>query len=154
MPNYKSNLIVLGEQVAISSQAEASNLTGKLPLVERCTYTLLGSEAANELLYLFDLPAGCVIIPELCTVSSADPGTALVVDIGDATDPDRYADGIVLTAGGVVNFASTVATTPPAAMVTPYLPTETSRVIMKFITATSLTPSVVLYFNIVYRIKG
>lgn len=150
MANFKSSAVVLGEQIAISSQAEASNLTGKLPLVETISYLLATTEAANDTIQLFDLPAGCVIIPQLSSVTCADPGTTLTLDIGDATDPDRYADGIVLSAGGNVNFASG---TLPAAVVTPYLPTATSRVIATVASANTLS-AVTLYFSIAYRIKG
>jgi hypothetical protein len=120
--------------------------------VEHISYTLLGTEAANDTIQLFDLPAGSVIIPALCWVTCADPGTTLTLDIGDAADPDRYADGIVLSAGGNVNFASTLPV--PAGITTPFCPTTTSRVIVTVASANTLTATTVLNFCVVYRIKG
>lgn len=152
MANFKSSNIVREEQLSASLQAEPANINGKLPLFETITYTLLGSEAANDTIQLFDLPAGCVLIPQLSTVTCADPGTTLTLDIGDAADTDRYADGIVLSAGGMVNFASTLPV--PAGITTPFCPTASSRVIVKVDTAATLTAAVVLNFCIAYRIKG
>lgn len=152
MANFKSSNIVREEQLSASLQAEPANINGKLPLVETITYTLLSTEAANDTIQLFDLPAGCVIIPNLCSVTCADPGTTLTLDIGDALDTDRYADDIVLSAGGNVNFASTLPV--PAGITTPYCPTASSRVYATVKTAASLTAAVVLNFSIAYRIKG
>ena len=152
MANYKSSYITRQELLTSSAAAEAANLTGKLPLVQHISYTLLGTEAAADTIQLFDLPPGCVIIPQLSSVTCADPGTTLTLDIGDALDTDRYADGIVMSSGGLVNFASTLPV--PAGITTPYLPTATSRVICKVDTASGVTAGVVLNFLVAYRIKG
>lgn len=152
MAILKSDAIVRKEQIAISNKAEASNLTGKLPLIETVSYTLTGSEAANDTIQLMDLPVGAVVIPDLCSVTSADPGTTLTLDIGDAADVDRYADDIVLNAGGRVGFNSTLPV--PAGITTPYLTVATSRVFATVKTAAALTAAVKLNFLIAYRIKG
>lgn len=154
MPNFKSTTIVRQEQLNSSAKAEASNLNGKLPLYERVTYTLLGTEVANDTIQLFDLPVGAVIVPQDSNVTCLDPGGTLTLDIGDAADPDRYADGIVLSAGGIVNFCATAAATMPAAVATPFAAAVATRIVAKIDTAATLTPGVVLYFNIVYRIRG
>ena len=154
MPNFKSATIVRQEQLSASAQAEPSNMNGKLPLIQRVSYTLLGSEAANDTIELFDLPAGAVIVPQDSSVTCLDPGTTLTLDIGDSADTDRYADGIIMSAGGIVNFCSTAATTMPAAVATPFAPTATTRIVAKLDTAATLTAGVVLYFSIVYRIRG
>lgn len=154
MANFKSTTIVRQEQLSASLQAEPANLNGKLPLHQRVSYTLLGTEVANDTIQLFDLPAGAVIVPQDSDVTCLDPGTTLTLDIGDAADTDRYADGIVMSAGGIVNFCATAGTTIPAAVVTPFAPTVTTRIIAKIDTAATLTAGVVLYFNIVYRIRG
>jgi hypothetical protein len=152
MPNFNSSYVARLLSLNASAQAEPENLTGKLPLIETLTYRLLGSEVANDTIQLFDLPAGCVIIPNLCSVICNDPGTTLTLDIGDSLDTDRYADDIVLSNGGLVNFASTVPV--PAGITTPFCPPATSRVFATVKSAASLTANVVLNFSIVYRIKG
>jgi hypothetical protein len=152
MANYKSSYITRQEQLTSSLAAESANLTGKLPLVQHIYYTVLSGQVAADTIQLFDLPPGCVIIPQLSSVTCADPGTTLTLDIGDALDTDRYADGIVMSAGGLVNFASTLPV--PAGITTPYLPTATSRVIATVATLASPTAGVVLNFLVAYRIKG
>ena len=52
------------------------------------------------------LPAGAIPIPGLSFVDAEDPGTALEVDVGYASNPDALADGIALSSGGHVLFTS------------------------------------------------
>lgn len=152
MANFKSNVIVTQEGASARTQAQPSNYVGKLPLAAVCAYTLLGTEAANDTIQLMDLPAECVLLPQLSSVTCADPGAALTLDIGDAADTDRYADDIALLNGGQVGFASTLPV--PAGITTPFLPSATSRVYATVKVATTLTPGTVLNFLIAYRIKG
>jgi hypothetical protein len=152
MANFKSNVIVIQEGADASAQAQPSNYVGKLPLFHTCTYTLLSTEVANDTIQLMDLPAECVLIPQLSSVTCSDPGTALTLDIGDAADPDRYAVGISLSNGGQVGFGSTTAVA--AGITTPFLPAATSRVYATVKTATTLTPGTVLNFLVAFRIKG
>lgn len=71
------------------------------------TVTVPNALAANDLIEIGNLPTGCRVLPHMCNaVCHADPGTTLTLDIGDSADVDRYADGIVLSSGGVVNFTS------------------------------------------------
>lgn len=130
-----------------------------LLLLATASYTLLGTEAATEILELVDLPPGAVVVPSLCSAATvADAGTALVFDIGDdgsggeaTPDPDRYADGLVLSAVGEVPFSTPVV---PAGAMVPYRSTNVNKVRATFVTATALNAGVVVMFNIVYRIKG
>ena len=152
MPNFKSDLITTRELPEFSDKAGVDGIrTGATVLYALATYTLLGTEAANDTLQLLDLPIGCELVPQLSTVICADPGTTLTLDIGDSGDADRYADGIVLSAGGIVNFASA---TVPAAVATPYLVSTLTRVVALVASAATLTATTKLVFTIAYRIKG
>jgi hypothetical protein len=110
--------------------------------------------AANDTFQLFDLPPGCVIVPELSKITaSGDPGTTLTIDVGDSGDPDRYCDGAnlgALSAAGVVEF---LAPAIPAAVLTAYRPTETTRIYATAATAGTVS-AVTLKFSIVVRKKG
>jgi hypothetical protein len=155
MAKYKSSYITRQEQLTSSLAAESANLTGKLPLVQHISYMVPTSPvlAATDTIDLFDLPPGCVIIPQLSSVTCADPaGGVFTLDIGDAVDADRYAVGINIAAGGSIGFASTTAVA--AGITTPHLPTATSRVIATVATLVTPTAGVVLNFLVAYRIKG
>ena len=79
---------------------------GGLAMIERL-YTLLGTEAQGELIRICRNPVRAKLVPHLSAVCCEDPGTTLTLDIGDAEDADRYADGIVLSAGGTILLSST-----------------------------------------------
>ena len=160
MATFKSN-IVTADDAALTGLANGvvnGDDKGGLLLKATAIYTLLGTESATDTIDLINLPAGCVVEPSLSTIVSANPGTALVLDVGDdgstgaaTADPDRYADGAVLSSGGEVKFNSAAVS---AANATPYRSTGRNKVFATFMTATSLTPGVKVVFNIVYRVKG
>lgn len=110
-------------------------------------YTLTGAEAANDVLKIAQLPVGTTLIPSLCSVTCEDPGTALVLDVGTVEDVDSLADGIVLSAGGQIGFASALPLAVGALTKTP-LPSR--ELIATVITATTLTAGAKLCFNIAY----
>lgn len=152
MATFKSDLLTAADSVSVSDQqAIEGDRIGGMVLYAFASYTLAGTEAADDIIALADIPADCVVLPQLSKVTcGADPGTALVLDIGDS-DVDRYADGIALSSGGQVEFTSG---TMPVAVATPYRMTAKTRVNAKVITATSLTAAVELTFTIAYRIRG
>lgn len=121
-------------------------------------YTLAATEAGTNTIGLDVLPAGAIPIPQLSSVTcSADPGTTLTLDIGTAANPDGWADGIVLSAGGKVECAS--ATMPAWLAATPITadtdPTESgtgnAAVYATVASADTLTVSVVLYFVLAFK---
>ena len=137
------------------------NVVGAQISVAQVSYTLTGSEAAADVLNICILPPGAIPLPALSSVASADPGTALVLDIGTDADTDALADGIVLSAGGVIPFAGAtlplaVGAVTPTALVadTATGTTGNTRVYATVVTATSLTAAVVLNFTNAYKIGG
>lgn len=125
----------------------------------RIPYTLLGTEDDDDptsYIYLCELPPGSIPRPEYSNVvCSADPGTALTIDIGTAADPDGWADGMVLDAGSVVQC---LAPAIPAYMVKTELAADTGQknvaVYATLQTATTLTAAVILYFCLAYELPG
>lgn len=163
---YKSDIVTTNAAAKLAQSSGLVNgddLTGDMRIAQP-SYTLLGTEATGEYIELFRLPPGAVIIPQNSSVQcSADPGTTLTLDIGDTgssaqpgfdavvSDEDRYADGIVLSAGGLVGFCSTGV---PVGAVTPFRPKVENLIRAKVDSANTLTAGVKLTFTIVYRIKG
>lgn len=68
----------------------------------------LGTEVTGDIAPLCILPKGALIIPHLCRYNcEGDPSDgAVTMDVGTATDPDAFADGLVLTAGGPFLFTA------------------------------------------------
>jgi len=110
------------------------------------TYTMKNTEAVNELIYIGKLPVGATVVPTLCSVVCADPGTTLTLDIGTAEDPDLLADGIVLSAGGRVEFTSG---TMPEGALTPTKIASTD-VYATVASVSSLSGSAKVVFNLVW----
>lgn len=64
------------------------------------TYTMVGTEATNDVINLVKLPAGASVIAEQITVSGNAPASTFAADIGDEDDPDRYVDGLGIASSG------------------------------------------------------
>lgn len=70
-------------------------------------YTLTGNEDAADVIRIAKLPKGAVVLPKESFVNVVtNPGTTLTLDIGDAGDDDRYADGINVASVGHVAFGT------------------------------------------------
>lgn len=152
MATFLSDVKTAAAQVSISDQVINNIRFGARVLFSFPVYTLAGTEAAADIIKLFDLPPGGEIVPELSLVTcSADPGTTLTLNVGDIADVDRYAAGIVLSAGGQVAFTNTAI---PAAVGTKYGPTAETEIYATVASAAGLTASVKLCFTIAYRILG
>lgn len=97
------------------------------------TYTLLGSEAATDIIEIGTAPAGSRVIPHLCKVVSEVPGTTFAGVIGDAADDDRYSTSLDIKAGGVFDFAGAA-----AGSLTPFHNSVNTPVLMKLSAASVL----------------
>lgn len=77
------------------------------------------NNAALDVIDLGTLPSGAQVLPELSKIIVTDDMTsgAMTIDIGDATDPDRYCDGADTAAVGIVEFMTSAI---PAGFTTPY----------------------------------
>lgn len=154
MGNLTSNILAAkaAARNSLASGIVNGDDDGGLVLRKKAVITTDGSVTANDLWFLCDLPPGAVLEPSLSYVTcSADPGTTLTLDIGHSGNTDEYADGIVLSSGGRVNFASG---TIPSAVGTPRRTTTTERVYATVASADTVTSGVKLVFDLVYVVKG
>lgn len=154
MPNYKTALATAQDAAKIDlSQRPDIGLYGGRVHHRRVQYTLIGTEAATETIKICDLPAGARVLSEISKVTpSADPGTALVIDIGTAGDPDAFSDGLVLSAGEKAVFdapAVPIGANGDRRMGDSNLGTDLA-VYATFMTATALTAAVVLNFDLFF----
>lgn len=89
-------------------------VTGDL-IYREAIYTLTTGtdETAGDILRICKLPANFILVPHLCKIIGADPGTAFnIAKIGDLSvdgittpdDDDRYSGAIDLSAGGSFDF--------------------------------------------------
>ena len=153
MATHKSDIITaLDSQSLIDKQVDGDRTNGLL-LLAVIEYVLKGTEAATDTIELFDLPSGATIIPEMSQMVCANPGSALVLKVGDAADDDRYAHTMTASAGGVIPF-HTGAANIPVGITAPVRTTERTRIKATVTTATSLNAEVKLRFTIAYRIRG
>lgn len=126
------------------------NVSSRLQIAS-VLYTLTGSEVATDLINLVKLPKGAQVITQLCSCEAENPGTALVIDIGDddtTADADRYSDGLTLSSGGHVAFNA--GGTMAVAELNPHPLAAASWVQAEVKTATSLTASQTIRFIIAY----
>lgn len=119
-------------------------------------YTLVGTETAADTIDLCVLPQDAIPLPQLSSVTCADPGTTLTLDIGTAANTDGWADGIVLSAGGQVAATSGtlpawVAATPLVADTGTFQTAGSAKVFATIASANTLTADVVLYFLLAYK---
>ena len=93
-----------------------------------------GSNVATDVIDLGTLPAGAIVLPSFSSIIVTDDMTsgALTIDIGDATDPDRYCDGANCAAPGTVNFLAPVI---PDGFTNPYV-IESANTLLKATLAT------------------
>lgn len=121
--------------------------------VANVLYTLVGTEVADDLFNLVKLPRGARLVTGLSHVEAENPGTALVIDIGDTdstADEDRYSDGLTLSAGG--HFGFSAGGTVAAAETTPHTLESDCWIQAKVKTATSLIAAAKLRFTIAYTV--
>ncbi|SKB08735.1 hypothetical protein SAMN02745166_05014 [Prosthecobacter debontii] len=121
-------------------------------------YTLVGTEAASDIIKLCLLPKDVIPLPHLSSLMcSDDPGTALTLDVGTAADADGWGNGVALTTAAKVEFCSitgTAANIPAWLVPTPLAPDTGSGnavVYATVMTATALTAGVIVYFVLAYK---
>lgn len=114
-------------------------------------YALAGTEVANDLINLVRLKRGAVPIPALSRIVCEDPGTALTIDIGFASNDDALCDGAALTTAHDVSFTGAPSVTAVAAQYVPAAIAAGDEVIFATVkTATALTAGAKLLFLIAY----
>lgn len=118
---YNSNLVPAASGTKLVSGFDVS---GRV-LMARAEVTLASAMAAGDVLNLFTLPRGGVLVPHLCRVQSAAAlGTALTVTVGDdipvdeqgAVNAAKYSAALdIKSAGGKALTDTAYAAAPEAA---------------------------------------
>ncbi len=116
------------------------------------TYALSSGveEVTSDTIHLIDLPVGAYLVPHMCTVLCADPGTTLTLHVGYAGNTDAFAQSIVLSSGGLINFTS--GTVPSGALAAESI--TTGAVYATVASASTLTDAVVLSFSLTFKLPN
>lgn len=72
-------------------------------------YTLAGTEVTGDIINLCLLPHGAIPMPmlsKIATGAAPAPEGSLIIDVGDADNPDGFADGVDVSVGGAFMFTS------------------------------------------------
>lgn len=147
------NSTAYGKQIGAGASPiypSAKRTSGKLrfAVVE---YALAGTEAANDIINLIRLKAGAVVVSSLSILKCEDPGTALTLDIGFASNDDAILDGAALTTAHDLPFTKHASIT---ATVNDFVPAELAAgdelLFATVKTATTLTAGAKLLFLIAY----
>lgn len=141
--------------VNLGDRIDGALITSRLSMAW-LTYTLAGTEAANDIVRLFRGRQGMIIIPHLSIVhgngiaatATLDVGDDDVLGVGAAADADRYADGLDVAAAGSDLFNSVAPTT--AARATPYRLGSDAWIEAKFATLVTPVAGKILQFQIFY----
>lgn len=111
-------------------------------------YTLVGTEAANDIINIIRLKEGAVVIPNRCRVVCEDPGTALTLHVGYASSATGLCQSLALTTAHDLAFTSGTAV---ANQYNPQPLVYADRDIFATVTvATALTAGAKLLFVIAY----
>ena len=148
-PYYGTNATIeltpnLGDRVT-----RGAELKGDLSIFTE-QYTLVGTEAADEILRIHRNRPGMRLVPHLSAMVVENPGTALVVDIGDGDDADKYADGLTVSAGGTFLLSAAPGVHQQEPVWSDPTGDQGEWVIMTFKTATALTAGQKIRFELVY----
>jgi len=159
---YTTQVPALGKSEAVQYPL-AKNARGKLRIVQ-IPYTLVGTEAANDLIYLTMLQPGDRVLPQYSKVTGQNPGTTLTIQIGDSVTVNRYSGTLTLSGAatdlffsstpGTTLYAPTDITLPaylpasPPQPVPPPNPLDQTIVICKVISAASLTAAQIILFSL------
>jgi hypothetical protein len=69
--------------------------------VTQPVYTVLGTEAEDDLIFLCNIPNGTKVLEDLSNVANDGVGgTSAIISIGTAGNPDKYASALDITAAG------------------------------------------------------
>lgn len=154
----------LGARNRQTQMIERHKLGGMVERMAKPVWTIISAtDAVNDIIPLDRLSPGEIPVFDLCNVVCPNPGTALVIDIGFralngaasvkdingntvTNDPDAFADGIVLSNGGKIEWTSI----PVAYHTAPVQFAETVEIIATLKTVTSLTNDTKVQFNNYY----
>ena len=152
MPTFNTTRYTAMTGSAGSSPSAAYPLSKFVQGKERTAvipHTLVGTEAAADIINIIRLKDGAIPLVSRCRVVCEDLGTALTLDIGYASNTDALCDGLALTTAHDLPFTS-----GGTAVAEQYVPAALAHadrdIIATVMTATALTVGAKLLFIIAY----
>ena len=118
---------------------------------KKASYTSIATQAANDTINLAIIPAGCIVLPSLSFIrrnGAAVSAGALTIDVGDASDADRYSDGLDAAAAGVSLFTAPAV---PDGAINPYTLTADTVIVAKIATIGTAAAGIAIEFLIAYQ---
>ena len=157
MPTFNSTIYAKQILPTLGNRMQSPIFTLNVRTVE-VIYTMLGTEAAADIINIVKLPQGAIIDPTLSSIVTDGIAGTATIDIGDddtagvgaAADVDRYADGLDVAAAGVDLFTANAA----AARLTPYALGADSIIRATLVTLVTPVAARKLTFRIAYRIEA
>jgi hypothetical protein len=157
MPTFNSTIYAKQILPTLANRMQSPIFTLNVRMVE-VIYTMLGTEAAADIINIVKLPQGAIIDPTLSSIVTDGIAGTATIDIGDddtagvgaAADVDRYADGLDVAAAGVDLFTANSA----AARLTPYALGADSIIRATLVTLVTPVATRKLTFRIAYRIEA
>lgn len=152
MPTFTTDIAAAQQDYrGLHKRPDAARVTGKNGVLE-AVYTATGTEVANDIIDIGDIPEGAVVIPELSRIASeACGGTgSAIAAIGDSADDDRYS----ATSVSLTSVASAFLTPASATGVITRTPvtSATKTIKAKFaISSGAMTAGKKIVFTIVFR---
>ncbi len=147
MSSFNSS-VYAGQQAKLTLAWPTNQSLGACLQFATVPYALAGTEAANDTINLCTLPVGSKVIPSLSRVVCQDPGTALTLHIGTASDNDSLSATLALTTAH--DLAFTGGTAVAAQYVPVALASGDETIIATVAVATSLTTGAKLLFLVAY----
>jgi hypothetical protein len=127
---------------------------GNLRILSSLYTTTTGTdEVATDIINIGYLPKGAKVLPHLSYIVCEDPSSSadVALDVGTASDPNGFAEGVVIATAGVKPFITT--TTLPAQVLVPVTTTAETLVYATFGgTPATMAPSKKVWFYIVYEL--
>lgn len=120
-------------------------------------YTIAGTEVTGDIINLCLLPHGAIPMPMLSKVvtgAAPAPEGSLVIDVGDADNPDGFTDGLDISVGGAFMFTAG-GTAPAWVAPTPIVADSNSGNALIYATLADVDTSVtdaVLYFVLAWKL--
>ena len=150
MPTFNSTVYAKQLDPKMGNRVVPTLLCARVQFAE-IAYTMLGTEAAADVINLCKLPEGAKIVPGLSNVTGDGIATTATMDIGDtddttAADVDRYADGLDVAAAGTDLFSAIAG----VAQLTPYALQKDAIITATFATLNTPVAGKKLLFRIAY----
>lgn len=119
-------------------------------------YAQAGTEAAGDIVRLYKLPPGCIVIPQVSAVTSSGvSATTATITVGDyaldgtVLDADRYSTALDVQVAGADTFTGGAAAAIPFTTTVESWLTFTYATLTGTVTAATATPTGTLEFRVV-----